>query len=126
MQYQRNSNIHYLKSHCNHNFFADIDECSEGLDNCSVNAVCENVMGTFQCTCKDGYKGDGVTCSGELKVTLPLLVVKMGWSEPGPEQIHSEMALLGCFGSHSLTTSCPYVYCQLVLKLQTALQSIHR
>ncbi|XP_075548249.1 uncharacterized protein LOC142582427 isoform X1 [Dermacentor variabilis] len=34
----------------------DVNECNDvGLNDCSKNAVCENVFGTFRCTCKAGY-----------------------------------------------------------------------
>ena len=44
----------------------DEDECSgEGADyNCEINAVCTNTDGGFMCECKDGWSGDGVTCTG--------------------------------------------------------------
>lgn len=29
---------------------------------CSKQAFCRNTIGSFQCTCKDGYTGDGVNC----------------------------------------------------------------
>lgn len=34
---------------------ADIDECSRTSGICS-NGVCENMMGTYQCVCDDGYR----------------------------------------------------------------------
>ena len=44
----------------------DIDEClgQGGGNNCSANAICTNINSSFTCTCKDGFGGDGVVCSG--------------------------------------------------------------
>ena len=47
-----------------HHFPADIDECTLGTDDCSENAICDNIDGFYTCTCNDGYDGDGVQCSG--------------------------------------------------------------
>ena len=33
---------------------AEINECTTSLHNCSVNAVCSNVKGSFRCECKEG------------------------------------------------------------------------
>ena len=33
----------------------DINECSQTSGICS-NGVCENMMGTYQCMCDDGYQ----------------------------------------------------------------------
>ena len=46
-------------------FFADINECEAGKHNCHANASCKNTKGSFVCTCKPGYSGDGVNCTGE-------------------------------------------------------------
>jgi len=46
--------------------FADVDECNSGVHNCHLNAECGNTIGSFYCTCHQGYSGDGVTCSGML------------------------------------------------------------
>ena len=46
-------------------FFADINECKAGKYNCVANANCQNTEGSFVCTCKPGYSGDGVSCTGE-------------------------------------------------------------
>ena len=45
----------------------DIDECMEGTDNCDRNATCTNTDGGFNCTCNNGYSGNGTTndCNGE-------------------------------------------------------------
>lgn len=45
----------------------DIDECILLKDNCDSNAKCMNSEGSFTCTCKKGYSGNGVTCKGKIK-----------------------------------------------------------
>ena len=54
---------------------ADINECIEGTSNCSADAVCNNTKGSYNCTCKPGYSGDGRTCEGkrDVKEILPQL-----------------------------------------------------
>ena len=44
---------------------ADINECIEGTSDCSADAVCNNIKGSYNCTCKPGYSGDGRTCEGK-------------------------------------------------------------
>lgn len=52
----------------------DVDECSTGTHDCDPNADCTNEVGGFECTCKDGYMGDGRTCVPE--PTSPALSVQ--------------------------------------------------
>uniref|UniRef100_H2TE92 Signal peptide, CUB and EGF-like domain-containing protein 1 n=1 Tax=Takifugu rubripes TaxID=31033 RepID=H2TE92_TAKRU len=40
----------------------DVDECSEGSDDCHIDALCQNTLKSFNCICKPGYKGDGKQC----------------------------------------------------------------
>ena len=49
------------------NFFftLDVDECATGTHNCSIHAWCSNVEGSFNCSCKSGFLGDGTTCTGK-------------------------------------------------------------
>lgn len=50
---------------------ADINEC-DILNYCSEDAKCTNTPGSFQCTCMDGYFGDGFNCTGLLKdIVIP-------------------------------------------------------
>ncbi|KAM7425483.1 hypothetical protein ABFA07_023096 [Porites harrisoni] len=42
---------------------ADIDECRFNSHNCSNNAICINTKGSFNCSCKPGYSGNGHNCS---------------------------------------------------------------
>lgn len=44
----------------------DMNECSANSNNCDVNAVCKNSQGSYTCTCRAGYTGDGKTCSGKM------------------------------------------------------------
>uniref|UniRef100_A0A669B0E9 Signal peptide, CUB and EGF-like domain-containing protein 2 n=1 Tax=Oreochromis niloticus TaxID=8128 RepID=A0A669B0E9_ORENI len=40
----------------------NVDECAEALDNCSIDAICQNTLKSYKCICKSGYKGDGKHC----------------------------------------------------------------
>ncbi|XP_066021889.1 uncharacterized protein [Pocillopora verrucosa] len=40
----------------------DTDECSSGSHDCSADAYCNNTVGSFICTCKAGFSGDGKEC----------------------------------------------------------------
>ena len=46
-------------------FFIDIDECSASIPVCDVNGKCRNTRGSYVCSCKAGFTGDGITCAGE-------------------------------------------------------------
>ena len=45
---------------------SDIDECVEGLHNCSIDAFCNNTNGSNNCTCKPGFVGNGRDCEGSV------------------------------------------------------------
>mgnify|MGYP002259967521 CR=1 FL=1 len=47
-------------------FIPDIDECSSAANECHQNASCHNTKGSYNCTCKDGFEGDGKNCSGKI------------------------------------------------------------
>ena len=44
----------------------DIDECTQSVMPCDLNAECQNSPGSFSCACKTGYKGNGKTCAGNI------------------------------------------------------------
>ena len=44
---------------------ADVDECSADSSPCDENADCTNSEGSYNCTCKQGFDGDGVSCEGK-------------------------------------------------------------
>ena len=46
------------------NIFVDIDECAAQPEPCSPLGICTDTDGSFTCTCRDGYHGDGFTCNG--------------------------------------------------------------
>ena len=48
------------------NYHSDADECLNNSHNCSENATCTNTEGSFNCSCKPGYIGNGHNCSGWL------------------------------------------------------------
>jgi fibulin 1/2 len=40
----------------------DINECAKDAADCSRYALCANTIGSYTCTCDEGYEGDGITC----------------------------------------------------------------
>ncbi|KAL9962005.1 hypothetical protein ACROYT_G031057 [Oculina patagonica] len=42
--------------------FKVIDECVTNTHSCDVNAICRNVVGSYNCTCKAGFYGNGRKC----------------------------------------------------------------
>ena len=46
-------------------FLLEIDECTTNYHRCNVNAACQNTVGSYKCTCKAGYSGNGGKCVGK-------------------------------------------------------------
>ena len=46
----------------------DLNECK--YRPCSLFAHCTNTLGSFYCTCRPGYKGDGFECSPEVRILV--------------------------------------------------------
>ena len=56
-----------VHSWCKHSIMqwhADLDECEFQLHSCDVNAECENTIGSYECHCRSGYRGNGRICNG--------------------------------------------------------------
>jgi len=45
--------------------YALVDECTDGTHDCDENATCNDTDLSFECSCKDGWTGDGKTCAVE-------------------------------------------------------------
>ena len=45
-------------------FTTDTDECVAAPGKCHNKAACNNTHGSYVCTCKSGYIGDGRNCTG--------------------------------------------------------------
>ena len=41
----------------------DINECLTNNGGCDENADCKNTLGSFSCSCKTGYSGNGTSCA---------------------------------------------------------------
>ena len=52
---------------------SDINECeSEMANDCDVNADCTDTVGSYDCSCRSGYEGDGFNCKGYTSLTNQL------------------------------------------------------
>ena len=49
-------------------YHSDIDECVTNQHDCNEKAICSDTDGSFNCTCKVGYRGDGVDCTSTYSV----------------------------------------------------------
>ena len=56
---------------------SDVDECVAGTHQCDVNAACINSIGSYACSCNNGYMGDGITCSGMYSLSLHMTVMEL-------------------------------------------------
>lgn len=56
-------------------FNIDVEECAAEVNDCDVNADCFNTDGSYNCTCKSGYSGNGTTCNGMTKRIIELFSV---------------------------------------------------
>ena len=65
--------------------FSDLDECTSSPPVCDLNADCTNTRGSYLCTCKAGFSGDGKTCSRKDKFLLSFLskIWGPGWGAGG-------------------------------------------
>ena len=46
----------------------DINECAIGSNICDSNANCINNAGSYNCSCRSGYTGNGKVCIGKESV----------------------------------------------------------
>ena len=52
----------------------DIDECANPeTSNCGTNAECSNTEGSYTCSCRVGFTGDGKNCAGNLIVEFAVM-----------------------------------------------------
>ena len=54
----------------------DIDECASAP--CSDNASCENTAGGFECTCDQGFTGDGLSCGPDALSLAGIIDIALG------------------------------------------------
>ena len=57
----------------------DDDECKNGIHDCDMNANCTNTKGSFECTCNNGFVGDGKTCISKFSIYRSVLG-KCSWA----------------------------------------------
>ena len=55
-------------------WLSDDDNRAEGTHNCHHNAKCTNTVGIFNCSCNDGYTGNGVVCTGNLRCGIRFVI----------------------------------------------------
>ena len=65
-------NVNHLFS-----FYTDLDECTLQIDNCHDNSTCSDIDGSFMCTCNEGYTGDGLNCTGCVKLYIFFKLFKL-------------------------------------------------
>ena len=104
---------------------ADVDECAEGTDYCHSIATCYDIQGSYSCSCKFGYQGNGFSCTGKylcfliLFLKLCVHVVTSYWL---PVHLHKSALKTVCiegglpcgqrFWSH---ISCSYLMVEVLL-----------
>ncbi|XP_058961026.2 PE-PGRS family protein PE_PGRS45-like [Pocillopora verrucosa] len=70
-----------------HNCDEDIDECTNGTHKCDMNADCHNTPGSYKCTCKDGFQGNGTDCTQRFNTAVFTNLGKI--DSQGPDSVGS-------------------------------------
>ena len=52
------------------NPFLDENECKGVKRACHTNASCQNTLGSFSCSCNQGFTGNGTNCQGTIYTSL--------------------------------------------------------
>ena len=55
--------------------YSDVNECAIGTDTCDDNAICTNTEGSYDCTCREGYTGDGENCTSQWNQLITYIYV---------------------------------------------------
>lgn len=50
----------------------DLNECQTNTHACSNDAICQNLVGSYTCSCNSGFTGDGYTCIGKIMYQMKL------------------------------------------------------
>ena len=79
---------------------ADIDECAVNNGGCSLNADCVNTNGSFNCSCKNNFYGDGHVCFG---ITIARISPPQGKLPPVNDRGKPYCAIIVANSSSSLT-----------------------
>ena len=62
---------------CLFDLIPDINECANSSAVCDSNASCSNIEGSFECTCNEGYTGNGSSCEGNCNITIEALIIPL-------------------------------------------------
>ena len=86
MQISLRSSVHFVR-HTDITICCviDIDECSEGRDDChrKSNALCTDNIGNFSCTCVGGFQGNGTYCEGQKSFCSNVISITTGYCRCG-------------------------------------------
>ena len=57
-----------------------MNECTDGTHSCDKDAECNNTLGSYKCTCKHGFHGNGTNCTGNClkQIMLSYLTLLFG------------------------------------------------
>ena len=95
--------------------FTDVDECSDKIHVCDVNAKCTNTNGSHNCTCTDGYIGDGQSCQGALITILITTWVTENMFNNELNDCQTKLPLIHHFRYRWMQQWKPCVWCEYKL-----------
>ena len=105
-------------------FASDFDECSLEPNPCDENADCTNSDGSYSCTCKQGFSGDGgAVCEG-LRV-LAVKSVKSNPLRPHRSQLNAGFHIVLCRTDITFSFLLQRSHCPTIIAF-TLYTSVHQ